>query len=49
MLFTLSVLLAAINIYSPKAGNRVQILFFLVKVAALLAIIVGGIYRMALG
>ena len=42
-------MLAAISIYSPKSGSKIQVLFFLVKLAATIGIIVGGFYKMAEG
>ena len=44
-----AVFMGAINIYSPKAGSKIQVLFFLVKLAATFVIIGGGFYSMAIG
>lgn len=43
------VFMGAINVYSPKAGSKIQVLFFLVKLAATFVIIGGGFYSMAIG
>jgi len=41
--------MSAMNIYSVKAANKVMVLFFLIKIFALVAIVTGGFYRMSQG
>ena len=43
------VFMSAMNIYSVKAANKVMVLFFLIKIFALVAIVTGGFYRMSQG
>ena len=45
----ISVFIAAVNIRSPKAGTRIQVVFFAVKLIALIAIILGGVYQLCRG
>ena len=41
--------MGAINVYSPKAGSKIQVLFFAIKLAATIVIIFGGFYSMGKG
>ena len=45
----ISVFIAAVNIRSPKAGTRIQVVFFAVKLIALIAIILGSVYQLCRG